>query len=315
MRRESRWVVPADRARSRLDQFLASQLPEQSRSQIQSWIRSGDVLVNGDRNKPGYRLRAGDEVRARPPDAAAELPEPEPIPLRILYEDEELAVIDKPAGLVCHVGAGRRTGTLVNALLHRWKSFETGDPLRPGIVHRLDRFTSGVMVVARNPRAHRALSQQFKSREVCKEYIALVFGSVVPPAGIIDTPVGRNRRDRRKISVHARRHRAAVTHYRTMISFGCCTLLRIRPETGRTHQIRVHLSSIGHPVVGDVLYGARRNLPARLQVEVSKMGRFFLHACALEFTHPRTGRRLSFTAPLPSELESLLNHIRTSTLK
>ncbi len=272
-------------------------------------------MVNGDRNKPGYRLRAGDEIIVQTSRPATELPKPEPIPLRILHEDEDLAVIDKPAGLVCHLGAGCRSGTLVNALLHRWESFDTGDPMRPGIVHRLDRFTSGVMVVARNARAHRALSQQFKSRAVRKEYVALVFGSVVPTAGTIDTPVGRDRRNRRKISVRARKHRQAVTHYEVMTSFGCCTLLRIRPETGRTHQIRVHLSSIGHPVVGDVLYGARRNLPARFEAEASRMGRFFLHACTLEFNHPRTGRRLSFTAPLPPELESFLNQIRAANLK
>ncbi len=315
MGHECRWVVPDGRARSRLDHYLASQLPEQSRSQIQSWIRAGNVLVNGDRNKAGYRLRAGDEIRAQPPQTATELPVPEPIPLRILHEDEDLAVVDKPAGLVCHVGAGRRSGTLVNALLHRWESLETGDPLRPGIVHRLDRFTSGVMVVARNARAHRVLSQQFKSRAVRKVYIALVFGSVVPAAATIDAPIGRDQRNRKKISVRARRHRSAVTHYQVMASFGCCTLLTIRPETGRTHQIRVHLSSIGHPVVGDVLYGAHRNLPAKLQIEVSKMERFFLHAHTLEFDHPRTGKRLIFSSPLPPELESLLNTLRAFTLK
>ncbi|NWG12777.1 MAG: RluA family pseudouridine synthase [Acidobacteria bacterium] len=313
MQRELRWVVREEGARSRLDRFLASQLPDQTRSQIQLWIRSGCVLVNGGRNKAGYRIRPGDEIAVRLPQPSAGLPEPEPIPLRILHEDHDLAVIDKPAGLVCHAGAGRRSGTLVNALLHRWKSFETGDPLRPGIVHRLDRFTSGVMVVARNAHAHRTLSHQFKSRSVRKEYIALVFGSVVPAAGTIDAPVGRNPRNRRKISVRARKSRTAVTHYQVTASFGCCTLLKVRPETGRTHQIRVHLSSIGHPVVGDALYGARRRLPAAFQAAVSEMGRFFLHACSLEFNHPCTGERLSFSAPLPRELESVLDKMRSLT--
>jgi 23S rRNA pseudouridine1911/1915/1917 synthase len=307
---ERRWIVSASAARLRLDRFLALEMPGYTRSQIQAWIRNGQVLLNGIRSKTGQLLRTGDEVIVCEPSTAPDLPQPEPIPLQVLYEDEDIAVIDKPAGLVCHAGAGRRSGTLVNAILHRWGRVETGDPMRPGIVHRLDRQTSGVMVIALTPAAVRSLGHQFKDREVRKEYLALVYGKVTPPSGTVDAPLGRDPADRKKISVRARRRRAAVTKYRVQEYIGPCSLLCVQPETGRTHQIRVHLSTIGHPVVGDPVYGRGRSVTGKMPSLVSGLGRFFLHAQRLEFRHPATGTTLSFSAALPPELAQFLRDIR-----
>lgn len=302
--------VPPNVTRVRLDRYLPEIYPEQSRSQIQGWIRSGSILVNNCRVKTGYLLRPGDtislQVKAAAPEAQLQ---PENIPLHVIYEDEDLAVIEKPAGLVCHAGAGVRSGTLVNALLYHLGPLQTGDATRPGIVHRLDKLTSGLLVVAKNIESHRGLARQFKSRQVRKEYLALVYGHPIPAAGTIDLPLGRDRRDRKKISVRARRRREAVTHYRKERVCGPFSLLRVRLETGRTHQIRVHLAQMGHPVVGDVLYGGNRsrNLDAHpLRSAVQELGRHFLHAHRLEFCHPRTGEKLVFESPLPPELARFL---------
>jgi 23S rRNA pseudouridine1911/1915/1917 synthase len=288
-------------------------LPDQSRSQIQAWIRCGSVLVNGAPVKTGYLVREGATVTVRARTVAAEsLPQPEAIPLEVVHEDDDLAVVEKPAGMVCHAGAGVKSGTLVNALLYRFGVLPTGHPYRPGIVHRLDKLTSGLLVVARNPETHRALAQQFKARLVKKEYLALVYGRPAPHAGTIDLPLGRDLRDRKKISVHSRRRRDAITHYREEAAYGPFSLLRIRIETGRTHQIRVHLAQIGHPVVGDTLYGGQRhrNLgDPRLQAAVKEMQRHFLHAHRLEFCHPRTGEVLSFSSPLPEPLAQFLSRL------
>ena len=307
---EGRWTVPEDKARSRLDLFLAAELPEHSRSQIQNWIRTGNVLVNGNSTKTGHLLRAGDELVLHSPPEPPFLPEPEAIPLSVLYEDSDIAVIDKPAGLVCHAGAGRRSGTLVNALLHRWGGLNTGDSLRPGIVHRLDRGTSGVIVVARTAAALRSLGRQFKDRTVKKEYLALVHGKVAPRAGTIDAPLGRDPRNRKKISPRARKQRTAVTRYETLESLGAFTLLKVRPETGRTHQIRVHLAARGNPVVGDTLYGGARRLPPQIQSLIKGLDRFCLHASRIEFLHPSTGVGFSVTAELPPELTLIIEALR-----
>ncbi len=306
-------IAPPEAARLRVDRFLAERFPSESRSQIQGWIRSGAVLVNSARTKTGYLLRSGDEItieiQAPPADS---LPQPENIPLEILYADDDIAVINKPAGLVCHAGGGVRTGTLVNALLYHLGPLDTGDPMRPGIVHRLDKATSGVLVVARNMAAHRDLARQFKSRQVKKEYIALVYGHPSPASGTITLPLGRDTRDRKKISVRARRCRDAVTHYREERACGPFSLLRVVIETGRTHQIRVHLAHLGYPVVGDLLYGgnrARNLTDAALLAAVQGLNRNFLHAARLEFTHPRTGERITFEAALPAELSRLLKAV------
>lgn len=305
--------VPPEAVRLRLDRYLSERSPGWSRSQIQGWIRSGHILVNNFRVKTGYLLRSADSISIRAPSVQPELqPQPENIPLAIIYEDSDLAVIEKPAGLVCHAGAGVRSGTLVNALLYHFGSLQTEDIMRPGIVHRLDKLTSGLLAIAKNPQAHGELARQFKNRQVKKEYLALVYGHPCPSAGTIALPLGRDLRNRKKISVRSRRKREAITHYREECKCGLFSLLRIRIETGRTHQIRVHLASVGHPVVGDVVYGGNRasNLADEdLRAAVRDLGRHFLHAHRLEFTHPRTGERLSFQAPLPAELSSFLKNL------
>ena len=296
----------------RLDQFIASRLSDESRSQIQNWIRKGCAKVDGASVKTGCRTRAGNAVALdilwMPPPQ----PFPEEIPLNVLYEDDDIAVINKPAGMACHAGAGLRSGTLVNALLCRMGTIEAGDPERPGIVHRLDKYTSGVIITAKNNYSHGRLARQFKSHEVKKEYIALVHGVPSPPVGTIDLAVGRDPNNRKKMSIRARRKRDAVTHYNIRESFGFAALLDIRIETGRTHQIRVHIAAKGHPVVGDFLYGGNRvkNLPDPIAKIVEAMRRPFLHSCRVEFTHPRSGERLTVHAPLPEDLENVLGKCR-----
>jgi 23S rRNA pseudouridine1911/1915/1917 synthase len=306
------WTIAAGEEQLRLDQFLASTIPGESRSQVQIWIRRGYVTVNGKQAKTGYLTKRGDIILLERPETPPDQPFPEDIPLNVIYEDIDLAVIDKPAGMVCHIGAGIRSGTLVNALLHRMGPLEAGDPVRPGIVHRLDKLTSGLMLIAKNNHAHRMLAEQFKSRRVNKEYVALVHGCPDPPSGTIDLPLGRDPKNRKKMSPRARRKRAAVTHYTLEENCGCASLLCIRLETGRTHQIRVHLSEKGHPIVGDSLYGANRirNLPVELHASARKLQRHFLHSRKLEFHHPQSGTLLSFNAPLPAELQCFLSTVR-----
>ena len=309
-----RWIVQAGEAPGRLDRYLTQQVPDQSRSQIQVWIRGGQIRVNGLRAKTGYALRPGDQITLNPQTTPPAQPHPEDIPITVVYEDTDLAVIEKPAGLVCHVGAGVRSGTLVNALLYRLGPLEGGDPARPGIVHRLDKQTSGLMMVAKNRETHRILSEQFKGRKVRKEYTVLVYGRPVPATGTIDLPLGRDPKNRKKISARALRHRSAITHYHVERDYGPLSLLKVRIETGRTHQIRVHLSHIGHPVVGDTLYGGDRSRALkdeRLRKAIGSLERHFLHAHKLEFRHPRSGQLVSFSADVPLELAALLAQLES----
>jgi len=317
IQKTGRWTVPTTITQTRLDKFLTTAMPDESRSHIQVWIRKGQVLVNGLPTKSGYSVRPGDEIKLEASEEHTDgLPQPENIPVPILYQDSDIAVIDKPAGLVCHVGAGVRSGTLVNALLFHLGPLDSGDPVRPGIVHRLDKLTSGVMVVARNPKAHRSLSRQFKRREVSKEYLAVVYGCPAEPIGVIDWPLGRDPRSRTRISTRARKKRVAVTRYELVSKYGPVSLLKIKPETGRTHQIRVHLAQKGFPVVGDELYGGNRsrNLLPGLADTIKKLGRHFLHACRLEFQHPGTGERVFFSAALPAELQHFLAELQPGLL-
>jgi 23S rRNA pseudouridine1911/1915/1917 synthase len=301
-------IVSAGEEKHRLDQYLTAIFKDQSRSQIQAWIRKGLARVNGAEAKTGYRLRQNDEITVLIPEPQPLQLVPEDIPLTIFYEDDDLAVIDKPAGIVCHPGAGIHSGTLVNALLFRMKALPAGEPGRPGIVHRLDKLTSGLLVVAKNDQSLRALASQFKNREVRKEYLALVYGKPKPAKRTIDMPLGRDPIDRKKISVRARRSRSAITHYEIFKEYRMFSLLKLRIDTGRTHQIRVHLSQIGHPVVGDTLYGGNRakNLSPEMRQAIERLNRHFLHACALSFKHPQNGNLLSFLSPLPRELENFL---------
>jgi 23S rRNA pseudouridine1911/1915/1917 synthase len=294
---------------TRLDTFLTGLLPDISRSQLQRLIKDGFVTGPMKNLRPSTPVRAGQSYAVDVPPAQESTLEPEPLPLRIVFEDADVVVLDKPAGMVVHPGAGHRRGTVVNALLHHVKDLSgIGGELRPGIVHRLDRGTSGLMVVAKNDAAHQELARQFEDREVEKEYVALVWG-VVQAGRRIDAPIGRDPADRQKMSTRARRARSAVTRVTWARHFKGVSLLKVAISTGRTHQIRVHLSAIGHPIVGDPTYGGvHRRVPHDLR-SVQRLERPFLHAARLAFTHPADGRRVEFDSPLPPDLESVVDEI------
>ncbi len=306
-------VTEAD-AGIRLDLFITKQLPALSRSQAQRLIHDGHVQLSEDRAKPALAVWPGLEVRGQIPAPAAATPAAESLPLGVLYDDADLAVIDKPAGMVVHPGAGHAGGTLVNALLHHLGGLSgIGGAERPGIVHRLDRGTSGVMVVAKHDRAHRALSGQFQDREVEKEYLALVWGAPGAPQTIA-SPIARDPRNRRKMSGRAPRARPAITRVLTSEPLGGVSLVRVAIDTGRTHQIRVHLSESGHAVVGDDVYGGTRtSVPPRLAA-IARLKRPFLHAARLAFRHPGDGRPLTFEAPLPADLAEVLAALRRAKM-
>ena len=317
-------IVSPEDSGQRLDQYLAAQISEVSRARLQQLIEKGEVLVNGTAAKASLRLKGDEQITITgPPQAPPLRAIAEEIPLDIVYEDDDLAVVNKPAGMMVHAGAGatddaRNRGTLVNALLHHFKALSgVGGELRPGIVHRLDRATSGLMVVAKNDAAHRQLAKQFSGREVHKTYIALVHGWPKRERGTIQSAISRHTQKRTRMTTRGFGGRDAVTHYvvarKVDSPYGKFALLEVKIETGRTHQIRVHMSSLGHPVVGDSLYGApgeirsqsnkRRaaGMPATLTLE-----RNFLHSGTLEFAHPRTKELVKFSRPLPRELERLL---------
>jgi 23S rRNA pseudouridine1911/1915/1917 synthase len=284
----------------RLDLYLHERLPEYSRARLQEWIKTGRVRVDGKPQKRSHLLHGSEAIDVEP----AELPplhaEAEDLPLEILYEDADVIAVNKPAGMVVHSGAGRHSGTLVNALLHRFRKLSTvGGALRPGIVHRLDRLTSGVILVARSDKSHRHLAEQFSSRQVEKVYLALVHGRVKADRGKITTPITRDPVRRVRMTARLASGRSAISEYKVLGRFDKFTLLEVRIGTGRTHQIRVHLASIGHPVAGDKLYGA----PA------SGLGRYFLHAQRITFTSPSSGDRITVEAPLPPELQLHLENL------
>ncbi len=296
----------------RLDRFLAALVPGRSRSELQRLVKDGYATSGTRALRPSTPVRAGDVVVLHlPPPRPAAL-EPQPLPLTVLHEDADLVVVDKPPGMVVHPAAGHMSGTLVNALLHHVRDLSgVGGEQRPGIVHRLDRGTSGVMVVAKHDRAHEELARQFRDREVEKEYVALVWG-LVRAGRRIDLPIGRDPHDRHKMSARARRARAAVTRVTSAEWLRGVSLVRVAIATGRTHQIRVHLSAIGHPVVGDATYGGvRRRLPAHLRC-LGRLTRPFLHAARLVFTHPRDDRRVAVEAPLAPDLAEVLAALRAA---
>jgi 23S rRNA pseudouridine1911/1915/1917 synthase len=331
--------VTIEDAGKRLDQFLATRVPEVSRARVQQLIEQHQVLVNDHEAKPSLRLRGGETIRVLGPVQLDPLRAiPEDIPLDLVYEDDDLVIVNKPAGMMVHAGAGatedeRNRATLVNALLHRFGTLSAvGGEMRPGIVHRLDKDTSGLIVVAKNDESHRKLAEQFARRRVKKTYIALVHGAMKAERGTIHASISRDSVRRIRMTTRRSGGREAITHYqvrqRIDSPFGKFTLLELKIDTGRTHQIRVHLSSLGHPVVGDVLYGAPREIKV-LSTKASKIGiqketgtqksgepfvlpRNFLHAAALELHHPRTEELLSFKAALPPELESLLSRLQTT---
>ena len=331
--------VAADAAGQRLDQFLAEQIRDVSRARVQQMLREEKALVNGAIAKSSLKLRGGEQITVlgeaqRPPLRAIA----EDIPLDIVYEDDDLAVVNKPAGMMVHAGAGatddeRNLGTLVNALLHRFGALsEVGGELRPGIVHRLDKETSGLILVAKNDAAHRKLAQQFSKREIKKRYVALVHGWPAKDRGTINDPISRDPVRRTRMTTRGSAGRSAITHYevreRIASAYGKFALLDVRIETGRTHQIRVHMSSMRHPVVGDTLYGAPKEMKrvsTKAPIVSAKAGermgrpasppvlaldRNFLHAAAIEFQQPRTGHALKLEAPLPKELVEFLENLR-----
>lgn len=298
----------------RLDVFLSQKDPALSRSRIKRLIETGKVQVGGRRAKAGLRLRENDEVTLTLPEVQRLEVQAEAIPLKVLYEDRHLIVVDKPAGMVVHPGAGNDSGTLVNALLHRCPDLAgIGGILRPGIVHRLDKDTSGVLVVAKDDLTHRYLSEQFKKHTAKREYKGIVFG-LLPDEGRVNAPIGRHPAQRKKMSARPRKGREARTNWRVLERFRSFTLAEFRLETGRTHQIRVHLSSLGHPILGDPLYGGRKRLahinPLPLRQGLQKMRRQALHAATLGFVHPATGETLEFSSPLPGDLAEAIALLR-----
>jgi len=314
----------ADDAGQRLDQYLVAKLAEVSRARIQQLITQGEVLVGGSAARASLRLKGGEEITVTgPPHAPPLRALAEEIALDIVYEDDDLAIVNKPAGMMVHAGAGatedaRNRGTLVNALLHRFGTLsEVGGQMRPGIVHRLDRATSGLMVVAKNDESHRRLARQFSSREVHKTYVALVHGWLKQERGTIRSAISRDAQRRIRMTTRGSGGREAITHYvvkkKLNTVYGKFALLELKIETGRTHQIRVHLSSINHPVVGDTLYGAARELKSESgkvraagQARTVTLDRNFLHSAALELKHPKTGELMRFSSAPPAELETLL---------
>jgi 23S rRNA pseudouridine1911/1915/1917 synthase len=307
--REAALEVAPEQAGERLDRYLASVLPGHSRSQVQRLIAQGHVRVQGREVRANLVVKAGDRIAVVVPTPAPATPEAEDIPLTVLYEDADLIVIDKPAGMVVHPAAGHASGTLVNALLHHVQDLSgVGGELRPGIVHRLDKGTSGVMVVAKHDKAHEELARQFEEREVEKEYIALVWG-VVQAGRRIDLPIGRDPNNRQKMSSRARRARSAVTRITKAHHLRGVTLCHVAIATGRTHQIRVHLSAIGHAIVGDATYGGARARVAADLRPVLSLDRPFLHAYKLALKHPVDGRPMQWEAPLAPDLQRVLDEL------
>jgi 23S rRNA pseudouridine1911/1915/1917 synthase len=292
-------------AGKRLDHALHERFPHLSRARVQAWIKNGRVLVNGAAQRASYTVHPSDTIDVEPAEPAPLHATAEPIPLTILYEDPDVVAIDKPAGMVVHSGAGVHSGTLVNALLHHFSSLSrvAGD-LRPGIVHRLDRYTSGVLLVAKNDAAHQCLAEQFASRQVEKTYLTLVHGSVKQDHARIEKPITRDPRQRTRMTARLAHGRAAWSEYRVLQRFRGFTFLEVRIGTGRTHQIRVHLASIGHPVVGDRLYGA----PSKITGQPT-LSRYFLHAHRIRFQQPSSAKPITVQSPLPPDLDAWLKQL------
>lgn len=307
-------IITKEAAGARLDSFLASRIHDVSRTRIQRAIEDGDVLVNERAVKASYRLRSGDQVEIELPDPPPVDLLAEAIKLNIAYEDDDLIVVDKPAGMVVHPGAGVESGTLANALVYHFNTLsETAGRTRPGIVHRIDKETSGLLVVAKNDIAHERLSDQFRDRQVFKLYVALVYGQLSQARGEIEAHIGRSRHNRTRMAVlRGGAGRSAHTLFEVEERYQEFTLLKVQIKTGRTHQIRVHMAHIGHPVVGDANYGGGRENFVRdvlVRQKIKSFNRHFLHSAQLGFTHPRTGERLQFTSALPPELRSLLRQL------
>ncbi len=307
------FIVPEEEAAKRLDIFLTGKLPEMTRSGIKNLLVDGMVRVNDKPTKAGYKIKHNDRIRVTVPEAPGITLEPEEIPLDVLYEDGDVLVINKGAGIAVHPGAGRGKGTLVNAIIsHTRELSKIGGELRPGVVHRLDKDTTGVLVIAKNDFSHLRLAKQFSEHSTERKYLALVWGTFKEDEGVIDIPIGRDIAHRKKISGRTRKSRTAITLYRVLKRYPQLTLLELTPKTGRTHQLRVHLSAINHPVVGDQVYGRKKiasGLPKPLDEALKKIKRQLLHAVKLGFMHPRREAYMEFTAPPPGDMDDLLKLI------
>lgn len=298
---ESIKLTVEENGKERLDSYLAARMEGVSRSYIQRIIDEGNVLVNGKPAKRNYRMAAGDEVIFEMPEVRPLDVKPESIPLDVVYEDDDLLIVNKPSGMVVHPAPGNYSGTLVNALLAHCESLSgINGVYRPGIVHRIDKDTTGLLAVAKNERAHRELARQLKDHNISRKYIALVGGIIEEDGGIVDAPIGRNPVNRKKMAVVAKNSRKAVTHFSVIKRYSRFTLLELRLETGRTHQIRVHMAYIGHPVVGDPVYGKEGELGSEGQL---------LHAAELGFIHPVKGVYMKFEAPVPEKFQQILNQL------
>lgn len=298
---ENEMIFRIDAEEGRIDKILAEKIPDASRSQLQSWIKNGNVLVNGDPVKSNYKVQEGDTIAVSEPEPEVLDVEPEPIPLDVVYEDSDLLVVNKPSGMVVHPSKGHLNGTLVNALLYHVQNLSDGSQyIRPGIVHRIDKDTSGLLVIAKNNLSHQRLAEQLEQHSMEREYTALVHGVVAHEEGTIDAPLARNPNDRMKRTVREG-GRSAVTHFKRVEELADHTLVSLQLETGRTHQIRVHMKYIGHPIVGDPMYGPKN--------EIDKRGQF-LHAGVLGFVHPTTGERMRFEVPLPDFFQAKVTELR-----
>ncbi|RRJ66630.1 RluA family pseudouridine synthase [Paenibacillus oralis] len=297
------WTIDSAAAKERIDKYVKGQLDEDiSRSQIQLWIEAGNLVVNETPVKANYKLAEGDRIVLTIPEPEAVEIVPEDIPLDIYYEDSDVIVVNKARGMVVHPAPGHAGGTLVNALMFHCKDLSgINGELRPGIVHRIDKDTSGLIMAAKNDKAHASLAAQLKEHSVTRKYYALVHGNVSHDQGTVDAPIGRDPHDRKMYTVIDRNSKPAVTHFQVAERFGDYTLLELRLETGRTHQIRVHMKFIGHPLVGDPLYGRSKGV---------KMNGQALHAAVLGFEHPADGRYLEFSAPIPADMEDVLLALR-----
>ena len=301
------YIVPEKSSGLRIDKFLTESCPDYTRSFLQKLLKSELVEVNGKPVKSSYKTAAGDTVTFEVPEAVEAEITAQEMPLDILYEDEDVILINKPKGMVVHPAAGHYEGTLVNGLMHHCREQLSGinGVMRPGIVHRIDMDTTGVLIVCKNDLAHNSIAEQLKVHSITRKYYAVVFGSLKDDEGTIHAPIGRHPNDRKKMSINSKNGKDAVTHYKVLERFHGYTLVECRLETGRTHQIRVHMASIGHPLLGDQVYGPAKQ-PFRLQGQT-------LHAGVLGFLHPRTGEYMEFSAPLPQYFEELLEKLRRLT--
>lgn len=298
------WVIDQAYAKERIDKYITESWEDEiSRSQVQLWIASGHVTVNGKAVKANYKLTEGDHLEVTVPEPSIVEIVPENIPLDVAYEDRDVIVVNKPRGMVVHPAPGHSSGTLVNALMYHCKDLSgINGELRPGIVHRIDKDTSGLLMAAKNDKAHASLAAQLKDHSVTRKYVALVHGNVSHDQGTVDAPIGRDPQDRKMFTVTDKNSKHAVTHFAVLERFGDYTLLELQLETGRTHQIRVHMKFIGHPLVGDPVYGRSKGI---------KMDGQALHAKVLGFVHPSSGEYMEFAAPLPEDMENLLENLRS----